>query len=83
MSMEPDGNRVWATGTPGQLVEISLEPLADGVIRPLTGDDTAISSITFDRAGHAYYTTGDDSGVGHFCRRPITLHSSRRSAICS
>ncbi len=78
VAMEPGGSRAWATGTPGPLVEISLEPLADGVIRPLTGDDTAITSIAFDRAGHAYYTTGDDRGAGHFGTLDLATLTTRR-----
>ena len=66
VAIDPDGRRAWLTGTPGQLVEVPLEPFADGVPRPLQGDDTAISALAFDGAGRAYYTTGDDRGAGHF-----------------
>jgi WD40 repeat protein len=64
LSMDPSGKKVWAAGIPGPLSEIPLAPFGDGVAHPLTGDDTEVTSIAFDSAGHSYYTSSGANGGG-------------------
>jgi len=76
--MDPDGTRAWAMGTPGHLVEIPLDPFAAGVVRPLAGDEPAISAVAFGPGGRAYYTTGGDDGRGHFGIIDLRRFTTRR-----
>jgi len=64
LSMDPSGKKAWATGIPGPLAEIPLSPFSDGIPHALTGDDAQITSIAFDAAGHAYYTSSGSGGGG-------------------
>jgi hypothetical protein len=66
LTLDPDGHRAWAGGAPGAPAEIPLEPFSEGIVRTVTGDDRAITQITFDATGRAFYTTGAFEGWGNF-----------------
>ena len=64
LAMDPGGKKVWASGIPGPLVEIPLNPFGDGTPHQVSGDDPSITSIAFDGSGHSYYTVSGPSGYG-------------------
>ncbi len=68
MALDPSQTCAWATGIPGQMARIPLNPFADGIKVNLSGDDTVITSIAFQDTDHAFYTSGTSIGIGNFGR---------------
>ena len=66
LTLDPSGQSAWTSGMPGHLVEIPLQPFADGFARPVHGDDRTITSIAFASNGMVFYTAGDHRGDGNF-----------------
>ncbi|MFN2467879.1 MAG: hypothetical protein ABR521_07095 [Gaiellaceae bacterium] len=68
LSPDLSDDRVWGAGIPGPLVEIPLDPFADGVRRNISGDDYGVSTVAFDGCRNAYYTSSGSTGHGSFGR---------------
>lgn len=66
LMVEPGGNRVFAAGIPGGLASLPLNPFNNGTAHPLNGNDTLVTTIQWDSAGNAYYTSSGPSGFGAF-----------------
>ena len=58
LALDISGQKFWSAGIPGALAEVPLNPFGNGVYRPLSGDDTAITSIAFYNSGN--YTAQDN-----------------------
>jgi len=65
MAMDPGLQFAWASGIPGGLAKIPLNPFADGIAIPLTGDDEKVTSLAFQDADHAFYTSSGTDGSGN------------------
>ncbi len=78
VSLDPSGAKVWTTGIPGALAEVSLTPFSNGVVHALSGPDTAITSISFDSTGQAYYTASGAAGTGNFGKIDLTTFTTTR-----
>ncbi len=78
IAVDPSGARAWTTGIPGGLTSIPLRPFAGGTAIALTGDDTIITSIAWDRSGRAYYTAGGAGGYGTFGRIDLGARKTTR-----
>lgn len=78
VTVDPDGSRVWTSGMPSALVEVPLEPLGDGRVHSLSGDDDSISGIAFDNLGRAFYTASDHRGGGNFGILDLTTMTTQR-----
>jgi len=66
LMLDPNQQQVWASSIPGTPVTIPLNPFADGTRRALVGDDTSVTTIAWDTAGHAFYTASGARGNGSF-----------------
>lgn len=78
LSLDPSGKKVWATGIPGPLAEISLSPFGNGVAHRLTGDDENVTSIAFDGSGRSYYTSSGAGGGGSVGRIDLKKFTTKR-----
>lgn len=76
--LDPTGTKVWTAGIPGTPAEVPLNPFSNGTARPLTGSDTAITSIAWDDDGDAYYTSSNAAGNGSFGRINLTTFQTTR-----
>lgn len=66
-----DSKTVFATDLPGELIKFDVSnqgALSDGVIVPLTGDDTEITTLLPTPYGYFYVTDMHASGLGAFGR---------------
>jgi hypothetical protein len=64
--LDPRGNKVWTAGNLGALAEIPLFPtFANGIPRPLSGDDLLITHLGFV-GSRVYYTASTPIGFGNF-----------------
>ncbi|MBV9124869.1 MAG: Ig-like domain repeat protein, partial [Planctomycetes bacterium] len=78
LALDPSGTKVWTSPQPGSLVEVLLNPLQDGIVHTLTGDDTAVTHLAFDPAGNAYYVSSGGGGFGSFGLIDLTTFTTRR-----
>ncbi|HWI53458.1 MAG TPA: Ig-like domain-containing protein [Symbiobacteriaceae bacterium] len=78
MALDPSGSKAWSSGIPGGLAEVPLTPFANGIFRPLTGDDTIITSLAFDEAGNGYYTSSGAGGFGSVGRINMATFQTTR-----
>ena len=78
LALDFNGLRFWSAGIPGALAEVPLNPFANGVARTLSGDDTSITSISFDNAGNGYYTASNSGGHGNFGRINLATFTTQR-----
>lgn len=67
LALDPRRDRLWTAGIPGSLSEVPLSPYANGTGHGVSGDDSAITGIAFDRATppNAYYTAAGPGGHGN------------------
>ena len=71
LTLSPNGTTIYSGGstslfqggdTPGPL---GITPFfSDGAGHAVSGDDTALTQLAFDKSGHVYYTSSPDTGVG-------------------
>ncbi|MBW8888198.1 MAG: hypothetical protein JF616_10625 [Fibrobacteres bacterium] len=78
MALDPGQQYAWASGIPGGLAKIPLAPFADGTAIPLTGDDTKVTSLAFQDASHAFYTSSGTDGVGNFGTLDLQTFTTHR-----
>jgi hypothetical protein len=78
LAVDPDGKRLWVGGLPAVLAEVSLAPLRDGKARQLKGDNTTLTSLAFDTAGRAFYTSSDPRSPGDFGTINLTTFTTHR-----
>jgi hypothetical protein len=78
LSLDPSGDKFYATGIPGYLAEVPLNPFANGVVRGLSGNDLVITSLAFDTRGNAYYTAGGSGGHGSVGRIDMATFTTTR-----
>ena len=55
-----------------------LNPFSAGILHPISGDDTVISALAFDKAGTAYYTNGGGGGYGNFGIVDLSTFTTKR-----
>jgi hypothetical protein len=75
--LDPLGDRAWAAGIPGDIVEFPLGPFGPGTVHDVTGDDGSVVQITWAQ-GEAFYTTSNGSGTGHFGRIDMSTFQTTR-----
>jgi hypothetical protein len=78
LSLDPGRKKLWASGIPGPLAEIPLNPFGKGVAHPITGDNENITSIAFDGSGHSYYTSSGAGGFGSVGRIDLKKFTTKR-----
>ncbi len=66
MSLDPSLTSAWVAGIPGDMAKIPLNPFGDAVRVTLQGDDKTITSLAFQDADHAFYTTAKPNALGNF-----------------
>jgi len=66
LAVDPSKNVVWASGIPGTLSSVPINPFgANGTVLPLSGPDTAITSLAFV-GSTVFYTASGSGGFGNF-----------------
>lgn len=66
LAVDPSKNVVWASGIPGALSSVPINPFgANGTVLSLSGDDTAITSLAFV-GSTVFYTASGSGGFGNF-----------------
>lgn len=80
LALDPRMDRVWTAGLPGLLSEVPLSPYGTGTPRAVSGDDTEVTGIAFDRAAppNAYYTASGPGGHGHVGRIDLSTFTTTR-----
>jgi hypothetical protein len=78
MALDPSLDYAWASGIPGGLSKIPLKPFADGTPIPLAGDDQKVTSLAFQDASHAFYTSSDADGTGNFGSLDMATFTTHR-----
>ena len=66
MMVDANETTAWTSPIPGTPASIPLKPLGIGTAHPLTGDDTAITTIAWQNETRAFYTSSGGGGFGHF-----------------
>jgi len=70
LMLDPTGTQLWVSGVPGQPASVPIAANTAPAAHALIGDDPQITTIAWDNAGHAYYTssgwTGGSPGNGAF-----------------
>jgi hypothetical protein len=79
LAMDPSGTKVWSAGIPGGLASVPLTPFANGTAHTLAGPDEVITSLAFDTAGNAYYTSSGAGGFGTVGRINLTTFNTTRT----
>lgn len=64
MTLDPSGNVAYATGIPGGLASVPLTPFGNGTAHTILGPNSAITSMAFNGAGTAVYTTAGPASSG-------------------
>ena len=59
-------------------MEIPLNPIANGIVHPLKGDDTVVTHLAFDTNGNAYYVDSGPNGPGNFGTIDLTTFTTKR-----
>ncbi|MBX9583821.1 MAG: PEP-CTERM sorting domain-containing protein [Gemmataceae bacterium] len=77
MMMSP-GGVIFSAGIPGELASYPGTLTANGTPHAVTGDDTAIDTISWDADGNAYYTASGAGGFGAFGRIDMTTFTTTR-----
>lgn len=78
LMLDPSGTKVWISGIPGQPATMSLPPDGKVTVHTLTGDDSWITTIAWDDAGNAYYTSSGAGGGGSFGRLDLATMTTKR-----
>jgi hypothetical protein len=78
---DPDGTRFWAGWKDTPLAEVPVDPLADGIVHGVGGDDTVATTLTFTPSGDVFYSTGGEFESGNFGRIDMTTFTTTR--ICA
>jgi PKD repeat protein len=78
LAMDKSNTKFWSAGIPGTLAEVPLNPFANATARPLTGTDTAVTSIAFAKDGTAFYTSSVADGNGMFGVIDLTTFRTTR-----
>lgn len=68
LAVDPGKQVVWASGIPGALASLPINPnlSGPGTIRTLSGDDTLITSLAFTPSNGVFYTSAGSGGFGNF-----------------
>ena len=67
LAVDPSKNVVWASGIPGALSAVPINPFgAAGTVKTLSGNDTSLTSLAFTPGGTVYYTASGSGGFGNF-----------------
>jgi streptogramin lyase len=80
LAVDPSLQRVWASGIPGALSSLSIDPALSGpgTILPLSGDDNALTSLAFAPGGTVFYTASGAGGFGNFGTIDLTTGVTTR-----
>jgi WD40 repeat protein len=67
LAVDPSLQTVWASGIPGSLSSLPINPTLSGpgTILPLSGDDGALTSLAFAPGGTVFYTASGAGGFGN------------------
>jgi hypothetical protein len=81
LALDPRRDRFWTAGIPGSLSEVPLSPFANGTGHGVSGDDSSITGIAFDRATppNAYYTASGPGGHGNVGRINLATFTTTRA----
>jgi hypothetical protein len=68
LAVDPSKEVVWASGIPGALSMLDINPglSGPGIVLGLSGDDTAITSLAFTPSDGVFYTASGSGGFGNF-----------------
>ncbi|HEV3344414.1 MAG TPA: DUF4214 domain-containing protein [Pirellulales bacterium] len=78
LALDPSGTKVWTSPQPGSLVELPINPLGNGIVHTLTGDDTTVTQLAFDNSGQVFYVSSGGGGFGSFGLIDLTTFTTRR-----
>lgn len=79
LMLDKSGKKLWAAGIPGWLVEFPLDPnLGNPISHNISGDETGVTSVSFDSQGTAYYTSSGAGGYGNFGTIDLTTFKTTR-----
>jgi hypothetical protein len=80
LAVDPGLQKVWASGIPGALASLPINPTLSGpgAILPLSGDDNAITSLAFAPGGTVFYTASGGGGFGSFGTIDLTTGVTTR-----
>lgn len=76
--LDPDQRQAWVSSLPGTPASIPLAPFAAGTVHPLSGDDNRITTIAWDAARNAYYTSSGAGGSGSFGKIDLKTFTTTR-----
>jgi WD40 repeat protein len=84
LALSPNGKTVYGGGSEGGsagLAEVPTSPYGTGVTQTITGSNSIITGIAFDKNGDAFYTASGNGGYGNF--GTITnLNASPKLDLC-
>lgn len=75
---DPDGTRFWAGWKDTPLAEVPVDPLADGIVHNVGGDDTIATAVAFTLSGDVFYSTGGEYESGNFGRIDMDTFTTTR-----
>ena len=88
LTLSPNGSTIYSGGltsltqggdAPGPLGVTPFSPVfSNGASVTLTGSDTSLTQLAFDRSGHAYYTSSPDTGTGSVGGIDLSTHTTTR-----
>lgn len=71
LTLSPNGTTIYSGGSTSLLQggdapgPLGITPFfSDGAGHNISGDDTLLTQLAFDKSGHVYYTSSPDTGVG-------------------
>ena len=80
LAVDPSNNVVWASGIPGSLSSLSINPnlSGSGTVLTLSGADTQVTSLAFAPGGEVFYTNAGAGGTGNFGTIDLTTGVTTR-----
>lgn len=80
LSVDPGKQVVWASGIPGNLASVPINPNlhGSGTVLTLSGDNTQITSLAFTPLGTVFYTASGPGGNGDFGTVDLTTGVTHR-----
>jgi len=78
LMVDPSGTKLWVSGIPGKPATVPLASGGKVALHAFIGDDPEITTIAWDHAGNAYYTSSGAAGGGSFGRIDFDTMTTKR-----